>query len=461
MGQTGNCQLRQSRPEILCVPDSRDHPEVLTCLPNGKAQPLKMCNPDTPPFQNCIAVDHPETEESSSMLSSKGVMIWASNVDELVQALPFEIDADVEHLHTMAGAPAESGSARQINFARDVGVHCEKWRPEGHENMDNYMCVQFDDLANSWGVYSVASGQGPQGHLITALIAHELPGLLVQNALLHSDSNLALYQSFVRVGEMIGSCQFLNPDVSGATLTAILMRARRLHVAWIGDSKVVVGRLAEDVPKLESFSKSQVYRGPPPAVKHVEITRDHRFDQDPDSRPQAPSPEKIPRDCNLEERDLSRALGHRTLELSSQPEVRQYQVYELDVFVIVGSYALWQQLRSSEAVEVVRQNMHRTAVDAARALIAEAKRRFATSPHKVSRSSDGITALVVYLRGEKFVSEHARSVNVRSMGHTQHLLSSNTREDANHKVDAGFPQCACLPEVSRRPQSIPNNFPRH
>merc|ERR1719160_543847 len=124
---------------------------------------------------------------------------------------------------------------------------------------------------------------------------------------------------------MIGSCQFLNPDVSGATLTAILMRARRLHVAWIGDSKVVVGRLAEDVPKLESFSKSQVHRGPPPAVKHVDITRAHTFDQDPDSRPQVPSPEKRPHSSNLEERDLSRVLGHRTLELSSQPEVRQYQ----------------------------------------------------------------------------------------------------------------------------------------
>lgn len=395
------------------------------CVPEGKS-----------PLQPCCAIEHPGTE-SSSLVSSKGVTIWASSVDELVRALPFEIDADLEHLHTLEGASVENGVFEQIDFARDIGVQCEKW--VGPENMDNYLCVQVDDLANPWGVYSISSGQGPQGHLITALVAHELPGLLVQNAQLHSDSNLALFQSFVRLGEMIGSCQFLDADISGATLTALLVRSGRLHIAWIGDSKVVVGRLTEAVPKVETLAQPQVHRGPPLQMRHVEMTRDHTFNADAQS--------DVRQICNSEDRGLSRALGHRTLQLSGQPEVRQYRLYELDVFVIVASCALWEQLSPAEAVECVRENMHRTASDAARALIQKAKRRLATTG-KVSASCHGITALVVYLRGDKFVSEHPRSVR-----RTQHLFSAEKGDDLK-KVDAGIPQCACLPEISRRPHAL-------
>lgn len=413
------------------------------CVPEGKA-----------PFQPCCAIEHPGTENGTSLLSSKGVTIWASSVDDLIRALPFEIDADLEHLHTLEGAPVENSVFEQIDFARDVGVQCEKWGPDGDENMDNYLCVQVDDLANPWGVYGVASGQGPQGHLITALIAHELPGLLVQNAQLHRDSNLALFQSFVRVGEMIGSCQFLDADVSGATLSTILVRAGRLHIAWIGDSKVVVGRLAEDLPKLGG---SQVHRGVPLAVRPVEITRDHSLDAEGNGKSSSLSPELKPNGSNLEERSLARVLGHKSLQLPSQPEVRQYRLYQLDVFVIVGSYAFWQQLGPSDAVSIVRDNMHRTAPDTARALIAEAKRRLSKRPGKVSTSSHGITALVVYFHGDKFVSEHSRTVK-----RTQHLLSGEKGEQMNsHKLAAGVPECACLPEVSRRPRTIPSGAIRY
>merc|ERR1711904_302256 len=119
----------------------------------------------------------------------------------------------------------------------------------------------------------------------------------------------------------------------------ILVRAGRLHIAWIGDSKVVVGRLAEDLPKLGG---SQVHRGVPLAVRPVEITKDHTLDAEGNGSSNSPSPELQQNGSNLEERGLSKVLGHKSLKLSSQPEVRQYRLYQSDAFVIVGSYAFWQ-----------------------------------------------------------------------------------------------------------------------
>eukprot|EP00928_Gymnodinium_smaydae_P036271 TRINITY_DN25373_c0_g1_i1.p1 TRINITY_DN25373_c0_g1~~TRINITY_DN25373_c0_g1_i1.p1 ORF type:complete len:549 (-),score=74.83 TRINITY_DN25373_c0_g1_i1:104-1693(-) len=185
---------------------------------------------------------------ASGLLAQKGLVIFADSVDGLVRALPFELDADLDHLYAL---PISDGTGSGIGrtamlppeAARDVGVRCESLAEDG-DNRDNYAILQVDDLANPWGLYMVADGSGKQGHLISALLVHELPSLLVQNPGLHRNTCLALHQAYLSISEMVTTCQYVDATHSGSTLATVLLRDGLLHVAWVGDSKAVLGRVA-------------------------------------------------------------------------------------------------------------------------------------------------------------------------------------------------------------------------
>lgn len=196
--------------------------------------------------------DHRRGQRSSGpSLTQKGLVVCADSVDELVRALPFEMDTDLEHLYELPGGNGAGGfgyaPVEPLCYGRDVGVRCE-YGPEAEENQDNYACLQVNDLANPWGLYAVADGSGPAGRLVSALLVHELPGLLVQNPGLHRNSSSALYQTFVSVGEMVATCQYVDASWSGSTLSSVLLREGLLHLAWVGDSKAVLGRLQASSP---------------------------------------------------------------------------------------------------------------------------------------------------------------------------------------------------------------------
>lgn len=170
----------------------------------------------------------------------------------------------------MQSEPTAQHAREPPNFARDVGVLCRHpvtgeedyprypvdnsfeinplnahgYDDDGcfEDNQDNFACVQVDDAKAAWGMYAVADGHGPHGHLISTLLVHELPGVLAQNPNLYSHSSMALHQAFLAVGEMASSCQFVDASASGGTLSAVLLRDGFLHVSWVGDSKVVLGR---------------------------------------------------------------------------------------------------------------------------------------------------------------------------------------------------------------------------
>jgi len=210
--------------------------------------------------------DLPSQRDLPSALTQKGLTIWVDTVDDLIRALPFEVDVDLDHLHELPCEqpntnPWGSGVSRSTassgtfygdpvrtfelpDFPRDLGIRCERASACRSENQDNFAAVQVDDVANPWALYAIADGHGPHGHLVSTLLVHELPCLLTQNPSLHKHSSLALHQAFLSVGEMAATCQFVDATVSGSTLSAVLLREGVLNVAWVGDSKAVLGRLA-------------------------------------------------------------------------------------------------------------------------------------------------------------------------------------------------------------------------
>lgn len=414
-------------------------------------------------------------------VEQKGLRIWVDSVEDLARSLPFGLDADLEHLYHPppplpppgsrapqgggAGGGGEAGPAQEAkrdppDFARDIGMRCERstgpapeipWSRslDGHEpmfadNQDNYALIQVDDPHNPWGVYAVSDGEGPDGHLLSTLLVHELPGLLAQNPNFHSHTSLALHQSFVAAGEMSSTCQFVDSSFSGGTLSVAMLRDSLLHIAWVGDSKIVLGRLAArpGQPTQDKVSQPQNGAsplrpvngrrrttpggqrraaptreggptGPAPLLRAVELT----------SEQIATPPDKAAGGTGAGSASGSgawstsadgaggppaaaggrvRMFGNSNTREACAPEVRRMRLRAEDVFVILGTSGLWKRLSPSEAVTIVGQNLHRMASDAAEALAAEVNRRAAAFGLPVA---EDLTVIVVYLAGDSYVND--------------------------------------------------------
>eukprot|EP00428_Durinskia_dybowskii_P010403 CAMPEP_0170308022 /NCGR_PEP_ID=MMETSP0116_2-20130129/54442_1 /TAXON_ID=400756 /ORGANISM="Durinskia baltica, Strain CSIRO CS-38" /LENGTH=241 /DNA_ID=CAMNT_0010560187 /DNA_START=66 /DNA_END=787 /DNA_ORIENTATION=+ len=238
MGQCSSIRL----PEIA----------VVDCAPVALAAPM-LGLPTSSKHPGLFRDERPAdwSDNPGALLEKRGFVVCVDSVDALLRQLPFELDADLDHLYELPERQSWSLGAAELAsswawqpplFQRDVGTVCE-FGEAGKVNQDNFACLQVDDVSNPWGFYAVAGGHGPHGHLISTLLVHELPGLLVPNPLLHCSSDKALWQAFVAAGEMVTSCQFIDASSSGATLSTALLRDGLLHVAWVGDAKIVLGRL--------------------------------------------------------------------------------------------------------------------------------------------------------------------------------------------------------------------------
>lgn len=415
-------------------------PQTIVCIATG---------------EDDLGSGHDQGGGSFPSISKKGLNIWAETAHDLLSALPFELDADTDHLHAPAvdeGASSQdSGFFEVPNFARDVGVCCEaatcnagggEGESPGAWNQDNYACIQVDDPSNPWGLYAVSDGHGPEGHLMSTLLVHELPSLLATDPGFHRHTSMALHHAFVAVGEMASSCQFVDAGESGGTLSAALLRPGVLHVAWVGDSKVVLGRsvarpseaeLSEPAAAIwnRHSGKLDAYHLPPasaagprgllPRVRAVEITSDHVA---PDAAPATDAadgaggpaplagPAPAPASARAKPRRCFGSLSLRTpsagdlgggAPVSCEPEVRRMRLRPEDLFAVLGTAGLWAQVSPDEAVALVGQHLRRMAGDAAAVLQAEAARRAARAGP--AAPSEDITVVVVYLKGKEYVAQ--------------------------------------------------------
>eukprot|EP00927_Polykrikos_kofoidii_P072773 TRINITY_DN68866_c0_g1_i1.p1 TRINITY_DN68866_c0_g1~~TRINITY_DN68866_c0_g1_i1.p1 ORF type:complete len:483 (-),score=63.09 TRINITY_DN68866_c0_g1_i1:48-1496(-) len=389
-------------------------------------------------------------KSSNLSLATKGLVICVDTVDDLVAALPFQMDADLDHLYALPQSTSaiRGGGGGVVSavvsdnpvFNRDVGTRCEAGDCQ-KDNQDNFACLVVDDLANPWCLYVVADGSGPAGDVVSALLVHELPGVLVQNPGVHSDSSCALYQSFVSVGEMVSTCQYVDVSTSYASLSAVLLRDGVLHVAWVRDSKVVLGRLAAR----QSAGDVGDGGGNVSAASSMASTPGHRAlsyarpaQKRPGTRGKSPTPFHLPPTTSSErEGHTASPLLLRAVELTAvsivensvdgickrqpsgsgdsvegvestdakgacNPGVRRMRLKSEDVFVVLGTSGLWNRLAPSEVVTIVGQHLHQAALHAADALVAEAERRHSPGARA---ADDDITVMVLYLQGDRFVEK--------------------------------------------------------
>lgn len=437
--------------------------QVVNCMPGAeRLHPLSVLGPAG------VASQDP----------SRGFSIWVDSVDDLVVALSLQADyssrsqngrSDLEHLYALpeGGGDAASGTDRarasdrgaarspveDIYFPRDVGVcsgrpsasaqggsfpwgTAAEWRP----CHDSYACMQVDDMANPWAFYAVAEGCPPQGwssvqHQEQApRLAADIPAMLARHPSLHSNPCRALFETH-KAATKVAALGTVYPE-SNSALSLVLLRDEFLHIAWAGDAKIVLGRLASKAPlpsrkapepvthpagsalrlasrhrpgvgskPKEGYVNSQQMKlalqfdGPPPILRAVDLTAE--------SSDSARGP-------GIAAGDSAGGGGKRRDspgQANCSPDVRRMKLKPEDVCVIVATQALWKCLSPEEVVTIVGQRLNRMASDAADALVAEVRRR--CQPISISsqgglsegEEEDELSVLVIYLTGERYVKD--------------------------------------------------------
>lgn len=397
--------------------------------------------------------------------SSRGLSVWVDCIDDLVIALSLEADhgtsgrkggGNLEHLYALpeGGGDAASGAERaragdwqtarspveEVYYPRDVGVRSgcasasdQKGRfpwsgsEEGDRpSCNSFACVQVDDLANPWAFYAV--GNSMSSALYPELRprpATDIPGMLARNPRLHCSPSRALYETHMAATKA-EACGDIYPETSAA-LSLALLREEFLHIAWAGDAKIVLGRLAAKAPVPAMMA-------PEPAVNSgtLRLASKHKpgsgrtpqegyiSSRDLKQRLHFDGPPPILRAVDLTAQSDSGGSGiaaadsaggggqgdqsSRTGSLDGRPSVRRMKLKPEDVCVIIATQTLWRYLTPEEVVTIVGEHLNCMASDAADALTSEVRRRSQPPPGKMPVEEE-LTIIVVYLAGERYVKD--------------------------------------------------------
>eukprot|EP00927_Polykrikos_kofoidii_P050275 TRINITY_DN44193_c0_g1_i1.p1 TRINITY_DN44193_c0_g1~~TRINITY_DN44193_c0_g1_i1.p1 ORF type:complete len:476 (-),score=67.56 TRINITY_DN44193_c0_g1_i1:534-1961(-) len=440
-------------------------------------------------------ISHGREPLSSSPCGGNGVVVWVDSVVELISAFALDESVprgDLEHLFVPSNdsktSSADDDIGAEMYFPRDVGV-CSgspwgmnvlglkiPWMEDDTAaDTNGYVCAHVEDVPKTWGFYVVADACGAASHLVARQVVEELPRLLLRNPRLYKNSCCALYESFLLSSGIASSLGCDENDKSGSRsdLSVALLRDGYLHVAWDGNSKVVLGRLAAKLHQpgrsevsrektkrpmdstnvlmpidrrrlvgtsprrsgQESYSDSRMMKqwlkfdGPPPILRAVDLTASQNLPSQVGDPGLAAHPTLLG-GANCEDTD-----GVATLP---GPEVRRMRLKSDDVCVVIGSTVLWNWLSPEEVVTIVGQNMHRMAGDAADAIINEVRIRMGDPSEDRGNSCGDITVVVIFLAGSCYVKDF-------DMGRARHL--SGRRYVSNGLTEAHdgsrFVGCLC------------------
>ena len=269
-------------------------------------------------------------------------------------------------------------------------------------------------------LFAVYDGHGHGGELVSQFALYEIQRRLEKHPLFDSDIERAMKETFLAVDDALTDEPSIDPMFAGTTACVVLLQNQRLTIANAGDSRAVCGRRKSPTTNHHSnhHHNNEVLllsTAVKTAALFPYVAIDLSHDQNPDvpaemARIQAaggyvslpPGPGLSARvwldpRCTQIGLAMSRSIGDHaisTVGVIAEPEVTYHDITEEDEFFIVASDGVWEFLDSTEAVNIVGNNLHRGSTKACQALIEAASARWY---EEEGAYRDDITAIVVRL----------------------------------------------------------------
>lgn len=248
---------------------------------------------------------------------------------------------------------------------------------------------RFEDAATKSVIVACLDGHGANGHKISQLFKREIESRLCAHPLFAEQVEVAISDVLALVEYDIYRREARLADYSGTTLTLAVIRGRRVTVANVGDSRIIVGKcvsggsnaapcptenktyggLDAKVHGSASSCNTREYLRPQP------LTMDHKPDVATEHARILASGGRVfsvryedgvvgpPRvwlgNMNIPGLAMSRSLGDfvvHTAGVISRPDFVQYELQPgEDAYLIAATDGLWDFVHNAEAIHIVHQ----------------------------------------------------------------------------------------------------------
>jgi serine/threonine protein phosphatase PrpC len=244
----------------------------------------------------------------------------------------------------------------------------------------------MEDMITGATVVACFDGHGVNGHKISQFFKEQIENRLFSHPLFTSDIDQAIKSLLIAIEYDIYRKEARLADYSGTTMILAVLQDRKLTIANIGDSRIIVGKRCKEqqtspsstsLDDEDAHHQSSLRRNSFVLLDTQQLSRDHKPD----------CPDEYSRICatggrvfsvrysdgivgparvwlgnmNIPGLAMSRSLGDfvvHTAGVISTPEFTHYDLtLDEDLFLVAATDGLWDCLSNQEVVNIVAMSM--------------------------------------------------------------------------------------------------------
>lgn len=275
------------------------------------------------------------------------------------------------------------------------------WQPLGacRENQDSLAVVlPFAEPVADCSLFAVFDGHGRNGHRVSAFVAERIAAEM--QLTLHAEGRdvpAALNTACARTNRALRARPKLDLQMTGTTAAIALVKGRQLFCANVGDSRIVIGRVADALDARAVSVQCTEDQVPQRVDECARIER-------AGGRVERWAPAGLdtgPARVWLKERRLpglsmSRAFGDTILDgiVTPVPEISRFALDVCDSFIVVATDGIWAHMSSADVVEYVSARRHEPSQRVVESLVKHAARLWYED---AGETIDDISAIVIFM----------------------------------------------------------------
>eukprot|EP00428_Durinskia_dybowskii_P014856 CAMPEP_0170213468 /NCGR_PEP_ID=MMETSP0116_2-20130129/6358_1 /TAXON_ID=400756 /ORGANISM="Durinskia baltica, Strain CSIRO CS-38" /LENGTH=1130 /DNA_ID=CAMNT_0010464019 /DNA_START=103 /DNA_END=3495 /DNA_ORIENTATION=- len=266
------------------------------------------------------------------------------------------------HMPTGAGAEAKGedtvyswNAPSKLKQGTEIGVVCQKGQKSADDptpNQDNFFVHQGKDGVS---MYGVCDGHGPFGHLVSFRLVQALPLMITKSQHYGKDWEECLKEAFLEAQrDLVEFCagHSINIEASGAAGSVVVMEEQTVHIAFIGDARVMLGSWNRRDSRMIFCSKDHKPEIPEERAR-LEAAGSEVREIDPGSyRIYLPG-------SSFPGLTMSRAFGDTACGgVLREPEYHKFALQPTDQwYVIVASDGIWEFMEGEEVCSLTAKKL--------------------------------------------------------------------------------------------------------
>jgi len=257
--------------------------------------------------------------------------------------------SDIDEVHTW-------DSPTKLQGLTELAVLCQKGQKSAADptpNQDNFFIHHIGPIS----LYGVCDGHGPFGHLVSFRLVQTLPYYISRNSNfgVGKDWAICLKEAFLDAQkdlETFCSSQNINIEASGAAGSVLVMEEQTIHIAFIGDARIVLGSWNRRDSRLIFTTTDHKPENPGEKERLEAAGSEVRELEDKTSRIYLPG-------SNFPGLTMSRAFGDTACGgVLREPEYHKYLMQPSDEwYAMVASDGIWEFIESTEAVSMTAKKL--------------------------------------------------------------------------------------------------------